>query len=170
MTKYVVSMDGRGRIQLPEELRKSIGWRERQWYSVEQTEDGLTIRLAEGPEPADAIMRFFSAQLQPLGDGRGEGHNQYVSRWRHASGAVLVSENGQPNIWMTEATAKRVTQNSLPGTSEIFAPGADKPGFHSNVASTPGLKGETVVKFRAEGAIEAQRLASMILDNLEKHP
>ena len=170
MAKYTVTMDGRGRIQVPEELRRAVGWDDLQWYEIEQTDGELIVRRAKAPQPAEAIRQLFSEQLEPLGSGRGEVHNQYVSRWRHVSGAVIVNENGQPNIWMTEATAERAQWKSLPGTSEIFAPGADKPGFHSNVASTPGLKGQKVIKFRAEGAVEAQRLASTILTNLEKRP
>ncbi len=167
MNKYTATVDKGGRLQLPEELRESVGWGDRQWYTAESSGEGVLIRMVDAPEPVEAIHRVFADRLQPLGYGRGEKNNQYVSRWRHRSGAILVSENGQPNIWMSKSTADRITAAVLPGSKQVFEPGDGKPGFHSNVASTPGLKGEVVVKFRVERAADAHALATSIVDQLE---
>ena len=124
--------------------------------------------MVDSPEPAEAMREVLAEYLGPLGEGHGEKHNQYVSRWRHKSGAVLVSENNQPNLWMTHETASRLGAGTVPGQRFDFVPDDGNPGFHSNVASTPGLKGKPVVKFRAENAAEARAIATAVVLQLEK--
>jgi bifunctional DNA-binding transcriptional regulator/antitoxin component of YhaV-PrlF toxin-antitoxin module len=167
MPRHTVVMGRQGRIQLPEEVRQSMGWSDRQWYVIEDADDAILIKTAAGPRAAEAIRDVFSRRLLPLGEGRGKGHTQYVSRWRHGSGVAVVSENGQPNIWVTKATAARFASGAVPGPAQLFEPGIDNPGFHSNVASTPGFRGNPVVKFRADDAVAARRLAEAIVDKLE---
>ena len=144
-----------------------MGWSDRQWYVTEPTSDGILVKMVDAPPAAQAIYDLFAASLDPLGDGRARGHNQYVSRWRHKSGAVLVSENGQPNVWMTKESADRIGILTILSGAKMFLPGDENPGFHSNVAATPGLNGEVVVKFRADNSADAQELASKILYQLE---
>jgi hypothetical protein len=117
----------------------------------------------------DVIQARFEAHMQPLGTGQARNHTKKVSRWTHKGRETIVTEKAYPNVWLRKQLFDRFDATPPVG-HEVFHPAPDgNPGFHSNVHSTPGLKGETLVKFRAADAAKAAELADFLFHQIEKH-
>ncbi|MEO4000097.1 hypothetical protein [Mesorhizobium sp. CAU 1732] len=163
----IATVDQRGCIQLPSRFLRARGWTSEQWFSIEEIAGGLQLSPTTRPAAPDILRTILSASLDALGDEVGERHTRYVSRWRHASGAVVVNENSQPNVWLARNTFEKFDAKAFATTPELFVPGDQKMGFHSNVASTAGLQNKAVVKLRAKSTEETADLATQIIDQLD---
>lgn len=174
MARTVKYLKG-GVITIPKAIRDSLNLTSGTELSVERIGDQIVLRkIHEGEEsrapqaaeehrtgegrmsapraPAEpgklqaAELRYgLSRALRPFGDGKGRGHNQYVSRWKTKTGIPVVSENDYPNVWLTKAFFVTLASPDLSKIAvEEKAPTARDRGFHSNVLQTPGMNGAVV--------------------------
>ncbi len=109
-----------------------------------------------------SIGEELSRVYPPLGVGEGLEDTDKLFRFRLWDGTVCVAEAQYPNVWLRFLDYSRNKPNFVSVETEKRIPEADGGGFHSNVLSTRGFEGRTMMLFRTTSGAARSELKAYL--------
>jgi hypothetical protein len=97
-----------------------------------------------------ALGEDLARTYPPLGSGEGKEHTDKLFRFRLKDGTICVAESAYPNVWLRFGDYNRNKPRFLAASAEKRVPESAKSGFHSNVLSTEGFSGQTMILLQAK--------------------
>jgi hypothetical protein len=94
----------------------------------------------------EALARLYS----PLGHGEGREHTDKLFRFRLTDGTTCVAESAYPNVWLRFGDYNRNKPRFVAASAQKRVPDSPRSGFHSNVLSTEGFEGQTMILLQAK--------------------
>jgi hypothetical protein len=92
----------------------------------------------------------------------GKAHTDKLFRFRLKDGTVCVAESGYPNVWLLYTDYIRNKPKFVAASSEKRVPGSARSGFHSNVLSTSGFEGQTMILLQAKSGAARSEVRSYL--------